>query len=77
MNRRKTGTGGRPGKGDRDLLATRVPLELGNAIRDEAEAYGLTLTDYLGTVLASYHGFDELGQLPHRRRAAEELPMTG
>lgn len=71
--------GGRPSKGKRIPLMSRVPESLAGVVGEEAEKAGLTLSDYIAFVLAEKHDM----QLPphfHPRTASdstiqEPLPM--
>ena len=48
--------GGRPHKGERQLFATRLPTDLAELLRDEAEDCGLTLSDHLANIAAEHFG---------------------
>ena len=61
----RTGTGGRPGKGDRDALITDVAVPLGEAVRARADQAGLSVSDYVATILAKEHGLPEHAPTPH------------
>ncbi len=65
MERKKTG---RPSKGDRTRIETRVPTPLYHAAKSRAETRGMTLNDLLGELLAA-----EVG-LPYQSQ--EGLPLT-
>ncbi len=65
MERKKTG---RPSKGDRTRIDTRVPTPLYLAAKSCAERRGMTLTDLVGELLAA-----EVGQ-PYQNQ--EGLPLT-
>lgn len=43
---------GRPFKGDRELLGTRPPVPLAEAARHRAAEFGMTVSDYLATLIA-------------------------
>ncbi len=74
MTTRRAGRGGRPSKGDRDQLITRPARPIGDAVRDAAEAAGLTINDYLEALLARTHGLPEL--VPAAARLDQvELPL--
>ena len=47
--------GGRPSKGKRIPLMSRVPESLAEVVGEEAEKAGLTLSDYIASVLAEKH----------------------
>jgi hypothetical protein len=57
--------GGRPSKGDRDLIAARPPAALGAAVRVAADARSMTISDYVTTILADVHGMPECAPKPH------------
>ena len=59
---RRRSQGGRPSKGERDLLSTRLPVALAEAVRDEAERQGLSYSDYIGNLIAAKHGHPPLTQ---------------
>ena len=61
-------------QGDRDQLITRPARPIGDAVRDAAEAAGLTINDYLEALLARTHGLPEL--VPAAARLDQvELPL--
>lgn len=67
--------GGRKSKGDRQSLISRVPSPIADAIRDRAEERGISLSEYVGSVLARDVGMSEL--VPQASiRHDEELPIT-
>ncbi len=72
MARRKP-QGGRPNKGDRDLLVTRAPRAVGDVVRERADIAGLTISDYVAGVLARTHGLPDLAPEPDPDQA--ELPL--
>ena len=49
---RRTTGGGRPSKGQRELLGTRPALRLAEAARARADELGLSMSDYLATLIA-------------------------
>jgi antitoxin component of RelBE/YafQ-DinJ toxin-antitoxin module len=53
---RGKGQGGRPSKGDRRYLASRVPESLAQAVYDAADELGITVSDYIADLLAAEHG---------------------
>lgn len=55
----KRGHGGRPSKGDRDQLLTRPPRPVGDAVREAADAAGMSLSDYVTGILAEIHGLPQ------------------
>ena len=51
---------GRKSKGDRKSLITRLPSPIADAVRDCATERGMTLSDYIGSVLTQEVGLSEL-----------------
>jgi hypothetical protein len=47
--------GGRPSKGDREELKTRVPTPLARLVKADAKARGLRYTDHLAEILADHY----------------------
>jgi hypothetical protein len=43
---------GRKSKGDRDTLIVRVPRAIGDRVRSNAEDLGISIVDYVTTILA-------------------------
>lgn len=56
--------GGRPSKGLRVQLATRLMIPLADAARDKAESRGMTVSDYLAMLIAQ--DTDLLQYAPYR-----------
>jgi hypothetical protein len=54
MARQKVPGSGRKGKGPREVLATRVPPELAQLLREEAERLDLSYSEVLANVLAAH-----------------------
>ena len=48
--------GGRPHKGDRWLVSTRLPRELADELRSQAEREDLAFSDVLVNAVAAYYG---------------------
>lgn len=67
-------SGGRPSKGDRDLLVTRPAHALGDIVRARAAEQELTISEYIATVLAEVHKRPDLAP-SSARRDQEELPL--
>ena len=67
---------GRPGKGDRQLFATRAPRPLADVIRRRADEAGLTLSDYIASILATAHDMPEFVHAPNPQTLSEELPLS-
>lgn len=61
-------------KGDRDIMVTRMPRELGDLVRLQAAAGGVPLSEFIASALAAQVGRLDLAPPP---RLDEELPMTG
>ena len=68
--------GGRPSKGDRDLLVTRPSRAVGDAVRARADAAGLTISDYVAALLATVHDLPEHAPRPLAGVNQEELPLS-
>jgi predicted HicB family RNase H-like nuclease len=49
--------GGRPHKGNRHLFQSRVPQPLAELVMEQAAAAGLTINDYLASVIADAHDY--------------------
>ncbi len=47
---------GRPSKGDRRVLYSRVPREIANRVEADAERLQLGLSDIVANALAEYYG---------------------
>ena len=67
--------GGRKSKGDRQPLISRVPSPIADAVRDRAEERGMTLSDYIASVLARDVGLATLAPQASIRHD-EELPIS-
>ncbi|MFY0409784.1 hypothetical protein [Solicola sp. PLA-1-18] len=67
--------GGRHSKGDRDAMMIRPPRQLGDIVRDAAENEGMTITDYVTTLLAREHGLPAMAPTPSRPSHQKELPL--
>jgi hypothetical protein len=67
--------GGRPSKGDRDLLVTRPARPLGDVVRARADEAGLTISEYVAVVLAHAHGMPEHAPATLGARPQTELPL--
>lgn len=63
--------GGRPSKGLRKYIGFRVPAEMADQVAQVAEAEGVTITDYVASVVAKQLEVD-LGRQNHKYQ--EELP---
>ena len=70
------GRGGRPSKGKRDQFVSRVPWELGDLVRERADAEQVTVSDYIAVVLAERVGRPDLAPGDHRMFNQQELPIT-
>lgn len=68
--------GGRQSKGDRQALISRVASPLGEAVRDRAEAHGMSVNDYIASVLAREVGMAELAPQSPALPRYEELPIS-
>jgi hypothetical protein len=56
--------GGRPAKGDRQALLSRVPTPLGEAVKAQADMRDMTVSDYIAALLAQSLGMPELVSKP-------------
>ena len=70
----RRGQGGRPSKGDRDHIVTRPSRVVGDVVRQRADEAGLTISDYVASVLARAHGLPE-PVLVAGERGQEVLPL--
>lgn len=68
--------GGRQSKGDRQALISRVATPLGEAVRDKAEARGMSVNDYIASVLARDVGMAELAPQSPVLPRYQELPIS-
>lgn len=72
------GSGGRPSRGERRALITRVPVGLHAEIHNRADAAGVSITDYLAHVLAEHVAHEDAPAGARQRLFVdeEELAMT-
>lgn len=68
--------GGRQSKGDRQALISRVATPLGEAVREKAEARGMSVNDYIASVLAREVGMTELAPQSPIMPRYQELPIS-
>lgn len=69
--------GGRKSKGDRQALLSRVPDPIAEAVRERAEERGMTVSDYIASLLAREVGMTELApEAPATVHHQEELPIN-
>jgi hypothetical protein len=68
-------SGGRPSKGDRDVIVTRPARPLGNVVRARADEAGMTISEYVAMVLARAHGMPEFAPAPSATAEQEVLPL--
>lgn len=66
---------GRPSKGHRALLGCRAPERLDSAVRAAAADQGMSISDYMVTVLALH--LDMPDQAPEQGSLPDRLPMAG
>jgi len=66
---------GRPSKGDRDVLYTRVPRPVGDAIREISEQTGMAISDVVAALAARSLGMTDLAPQPPRSFDQQELPL--
>lgn len=67
--------GGRKSKGDRQSMISRVPSPIADAVRDRAAERGMSLSDYIASVLARDVGLAKLAPQAAVRHD-EELPIN-
>lgn len=68
--------GGRKSKGDRLQLISRVAAPVGEAVRDQAEARGMSMNDFIASVLAREVGMPELAPQSPVQHKHQELPIS-
>ena len=68
-------SGGRPSKGDRDVIVTRPARPLGNVVRARADEAGMTISEYVAMVLARAHGMPEFAPAPSATTEQGVLPL--
>jgi hypothetical protein len=68
-------SGGRPSKGDRDVIVTRPARPLGNVVRARADEAGMTISEYVAMVLARAHGMPEFAPASSATTEQEVLPL--
>jgi hypothetical protein len=72
---KRIAVGGRPSKGERDMLVSRMAKPLADEVRSRAEELDLTYSDYVASVLAEAHGMPQYAPKRHDR-TQEELPLV-
>ena len=65
--------GGRHGKGERLPLLTRVALPLSEAVREHAEDRGMSVNDFIASILAREVGMSEFAPESPVQQKHEEL----
>ena len=70
--RRGHSNGGRRSKGERRLVVTRLPTEIADRVALAAEERGMTVSDYLATLVYSDLGIPG----PPERTAQDQLPLS-
>ena len=73
MARRRPAQGGRPSKGEREPVLTRLPRQLADRLRDEADDQGLTYSDWLGNLVAKHSGEPPLAVPPPPE---DQIPLS-
>jgi hypothetical protein len=66
---------GRPSKGDRDVLYTRVPRPVGDAIRALSDQTGMAISDVIAALAAKSLGMPEMAPQPPHTFDQQELPL--
>jgi len=65
---------GRPSKGDRDAFLTKPAIPVGEVVRSNAEALGMSYGDYISAIVANHLGLPQYApQVPISNQ--EELPL--
>ncbi len=65
-----------PHKGDRDLLISRPPKVVADAVKARAHDEGMSVSEYVARVLAEHHELRN-AMPPMKPRRQKELPLTG
>ena len=65
--------GGRPSKGERRLISTRLPVSQADEIYERADALEITVTDYVAQVLLEHLATTDF---PGVRPQGELIPMA-
>jgi hypothetical protein len=71
---KRASNGGRPSKGPRDAMLTRLHPEVGQRVRVLAEEKDWTYSDTLEALICI--GLDHLDELPDDVTTQQELPLT-
>lgn len=70
----RPGQGGRHSKGDRVTVISRAARPLGDAVRQSADDAGMTISDYVATILANVHNMPQ--HAPQQLSRHQELPLS-
>lgn len=73
MAKRQPGRG-RPSKGPRDLMVTRLPVDVGEQVRDLAVDRDWSYSETLAALVGI--GLQHVAELPVAPSEQEELPLT-
>ena len=65
---------GRPSKGERRLIASRVPEQVADAIYNAADEQGITISEYVADLLSVAHGYPPTSKPAHKNQ--EALPIS-
>lgn len=65
-----------PHKGERDLLISRPPRAIADAVKARARDEGMSVSEYVARVLAEQHGLRN-AMPPMKPKRQGELPLTG
>ena len=65
---------GRPSKGERDAFLTKPAVPVGELIRDNAEALGMSFGDYISAIVANHLGMPQYAPQP-LHLDQQELPL--
>lgn len=74
MAKRQPGRGGRPSKGPRDLMVTRLQTHVAEQVRALADDRDWSYSETLAALVAI--SLDHLADLPGAPAEQEELPLT-
>lgn len=65
-----------PHKGERDLVISRPPKVVADAVKAQAHKQGMSVSEYVARILADHHELHD-AMPPVKPRQQKELPLTG
>lgn len=74
VSMRVKGGPGRPHKGDRPQRTVRVPRNVNTLIERDAEALGLTMSDFLANIVMAHYGLPPVAS-PTKRPGEEQQEL--